>query len=141
MVYGMFTLGQRPRAIHWLFRFCRSSTTTTEAINREPQRMAVVKTATPTPTDHSTAYPDGAPETKLWRPQVLFFPHQLDRPNTTRTKRLTQKQRIRLQTSIATPPLLFRALQVPSHPRDPESHGCLACTAENIKRAAAAART
>ena len=37
----------------------------TETIKREPQREATWITAVPTPTDHSTAYPDGGASKKI----------------------------------------------------------------------------
>ena len=49
------------------------STTTTEAINREPQRVATGTTAALTAagycsvTDHSAAYPGGGASKKSWR--------------------------------------------------------------------------
>ena len=58
----MFTPGQRPRGI--LSAVWALSTTTPEAINREPQRVATGETAAHKPIDHSTAYPGGGASKK-----------------------------------------------------------------------------
>ena len=67
-----------PEAIRRLFGLVRVDTTT-DAINREPLRMATGAPAVPTPTDHSTAYPGGGAS-------LSQFFKQHDRPNSTRTE-------------------------------------------------------
>ena len=50
------------------------STTTNEAINREPQRVATGATAAPTDTDHSTACPGGGSSKKVMAVGSTIFP-------------------------------------------------------------------
>ena len=67
----MFTLGQRPRgnpsAVWYL------STTTADAINREPLRMATGAPAAPTPADHNTAYPGGGASKNTMAVAIAIF--------------------------------------------------------------------
>ena len=61
-----------PEAIHiavWML-----STTPKEAINREPHRVATGATATPTDTDHGTAYPGGGSSKKNMAVASPIFP-------------------------------------------------------------------
>ena len=63
-LHGMFSLGQRPRGNQTVAVWALS-TTTTEAIQREPQRVSTGATAALTATDHSTAYPGGGASKKI----------------------------------------------------------------------------
>ena len=68
----MFTLGQRPRgnpSAVWAL----STTTTDDATNRQPLRMATGAPAAPTPTDHSTAYPGGGVSKKIMEVAIAFI--------------------------------------------------------------------
>ena len=84
---GMFTVGQCPPDLMALYLI--APMTTTEAIKHEPQREATEATAAPTPTDHSTAYPGGGASKKIMADTSQLF-NQLDRADSTRTKRSTQ---------------------------------------------------
>ena len=72
------------------------STITTEAINREPHRVATGATAALTATDHSTAYPGGGASKKNMAVSISILPparsakghcNQANRP---KTKRIAQ---------------------------------------------------
>ena len=71
-MHGMFPLGQHPRGNPSLFGV--EWTTTNEAINREPQRVATGATAAPTDTDHSRAYPGGGSSKKIMAVASTIFP-------------------------------------------------------------------
>ena len=67
----MFTLGQRPRgnpSAVWAL-----STTTTDAIDREPLRMATGAPSAPTTTDHITSYPGGGASKKKTAVAIAIF--------------------------------------------------------------------
>ena len=99
------------------------STTTSDAINREPLRMAIVAPAALTPTDHSTAYPGGGASKKNMAVAIAFF-------QTAREPRDRPKHRGYAQ---AAPPSLFRGwhFRAPSaHAGDAESDSFLPCAAK-----------
>ena len=79
----MFTLGQRPRGSP--STVSTLSTTATEAINRELQRVATWAPAAPTSTDHSTAHP-GAGASK----QIVAV---ATKPNFSTSSSIAQKAR------------------------------------------------
>ena len=114
------------------------STTTNEAINREPQRLAIGATTAPTATDHiAQRTPAVAPKKQSCRSQAQFS-HQLDRPSAMRTKRSTQNTEEKLKTSIAASPSLSRAWRLrSSSAREDESDSFLACAAKTKQRPSA----
>ena len=134
----MFTLGQRPRgnpSAVWAL-----STTTTDAINREPLRMPTGAPAAPTPTDHRTAYPGGGASTRIMAVAIAIF-QTARSPKQHENRGSTQSTEDALKTSIATPPSLFRGwhFRAPSaHTRDAESGGFRACAVKKKERLAAA---
>ena len=66
------------------------STTTNEAINREPQLVATGATAAPTDTEHSTAYPGGGSSKKIMAVESTIFPPARPGKRDEKTKRSTQ---------------------------------------------------
>ena len=117
----MLTLVQRPRgnpSAVWDL-----STTTTDAINREPLRMATGAPAAPTPTYHSTAYPGGGASTRIMAVAIAIY-QTVRSPKQHENRGSTQSTEDALKTSIAAPPSPFRGwpFRAPSaHSRDAES--------------------
>ena len=129
----MFLLGQRPRRNPLRVAVWPLSTTTTEAINRAPQRVATGATAALTATDHSTAYPGGGASKKNMAVASPILPPTRSANFHNRVKR-PKVQRIAQDfddSCIAVS--LFRAWRfwAPSaHPREAGSDSFLACAAK-----------
>ena len=120
--------------------FSAASSTTIEAITREPQRGATGAIATPTPADHRIPYLAVLAENISWRPQSQFFNH-VARPSRTKTGPTSQKHEYSLKGSLASSTSLLRARRFWAsfaHPRDPEGDSFLAWAAKAKQRLAAA---
>ena len=116
-------------------------TTTTEAINREPQRVATGATAALMATDHSAAYHGGGASNKIMAVASPIQPpgrsakchdNQAKRPKTQRIAQDLDDSRI----AVAFPCGAFLASS--AHPREAEIDRFLACAAKTKQRLAAA---
>ena len=105
----MFTLGQRPRGNPSVVGAL--STTTTDAVNREPQRMATEAPSAPTPADHSTAYPSGGASQQIMADAIAIF-QTARSPEQHENRRIDPKRRGYVQdfdscTAVAVPRVAF----------------------------------
>ena len=115
-----------------LARFFAASTTTIEAIKREPKRETNGAIAAPTPTDHRTSYPGSSTYKNIIAAAIpIFLPARSAKPHDNRPNET--KKEYSLKSSIASSPSLLHArrFEAPSaHPRDPGSDGFLGWAAK-----------
>ena len=108
------------------------STTTTHAINREPQRMATGVQAAPTPTDHNTACPGSGASKKIMAVAIAIC-QTARSPKQHENRGIDRKYRGYAQdvdscAAVAVPRVTFRAPS--AHARDAKSGRFLACAAK-----------